>query len=82
MAEETAPATITIDGREYVLSELSEVARAQITNLRTTDQHIARLQAWLAIAQTARGAYARALAQELGGPAAGGGEGSGAVQTH
>jgi hypothetical protein len=57
--------TLTIDGTEYNLAELSENARAQVTNLRVTDQEIARLQQQLAIAQTARTAYARALSAEL-----------------
>ncbi|WP_322529106.1 DUF6447 family protein [Salinicola sp. LHM] len=57
--------TLTIDGTEYNLADLSENARAQVTNLRVTDQEIARLQQQLAIAQTARTAYARALSAEL-----------------
>ncbi|MBB5022085.1 DUF6447 family protein [Desulfurispira natronophila] len=57
--------TITIDGTTYNLDELSESARDQITNLRVTDQQIAQLQQQLAIAQTARGAYAQALQKEL-----------------
>lgn len=57
--------TITIDGTEYTLADLSENARNQVTNLRVTDQEIARLQQQLAIYQTARTAYARALGEEL-----------------
>ena len=57
--------TVTIDGTEYNLADLSENARSQVTNLRVTDQEIARLQQQLAIAQTARTAYARALSAEL-----------------
>lgn len=56
---------ITIDGIEYNLEELSESAQSQVTNLRVTDQEIARLQQQLAIYQTARTAYARALSDEL-----------------
>jgi hypothetical protein len=58
-------ATVTIDGKEYELAALSDEARAQLLNLRVTDQEIARLQRQIAIAQTARGAYARALQGEL-----------------
>lgn len=65
MAEDPTKATITIDGKEYVLDTLSADARSQIVNLRATDQEIARLQTQLAIAQTARGSYAQALAIEL-----------------
>lgn len=57
--------SITIDGTEYNLGELSDNAKAQVTNLRVTDQEIARLQQQLAIYQTARKAYARALSDEL-----------------
>ncbi|ADU64992.1 hypothetical protein Selin_0235 [Desulfurispirillum indicum S5] len=57
--------TITIDGKNYNLDELSEGARDQITNLRVTDQQMAQLQQQLAIAQTARAAYAQALQKEL-----------------
>lgn len=57
--------TLTIDGTEYNLAELSENARNQVLNLRVTDQEIARLQQQLAIYQTARTAYARALSEEL-----------------
>ncbi|WP_289021976.1 DUF6447 family protein [Desulfobacter postgatei] len=56
---------ITIDGAEYNLSDLSDNAKNQIMNLRVTDQEIARLQQLVAIAQTARTAYAKALAEEL-----------------
>jgi hypothetical protein len=70
MAEPTEAAaatepTITIDGTQYKVSDLSEQAKSQITNLRVTDQEIARLQQQMAIAQTARTAYANALKKEL-----------------
>lgn len=57
--------TITIDGKNYELSNLSESARAQVGNLRVTDAEIKRIQAQLAIFQTARQAYATALKDEL-----------------
>lgn len=56
---------VTIDGTEYELDKLSEQARNQVVNLRVTDQEITRLNQRLAIAQTARTAYANALKQEL-----------------
>ena len=56
---------ITIDGVEYALNDLSNDAKSQLMNLRVTDQEIARLQTQLAIAQTARAAYARALSAAL-----------------
>ena len=57
--------TITIDGKEHDLETLSDAAKSQIGNIQVTDQEIARLQQRLAIAQTARQAYARALQEEL-----------------
>jgi|AntRauTorckE5430_2_1112549.scaffolds.fasta_scaffold00221_4 hypothetical protein len=56
---------ITIDDTEYNTADLSENARNQVINLRVTDQEIVRLQQQLAIFQTARTAYARALSDEL-----------------
>lgn len=57
--------TVTIDGKEYDPAALSDEARAQLLNLRVTDQEIARLKQLMAIAQTARAAYSRALQGEL-----------------
>lgn len=56
---------ITIDGNEYDLESLSENARAQVVNLRATDQELARAQALMAMLQTARTTYANALKGEL-----------------
>ena len=56
---------ITIDGKDYDLGKLSPHARDQIANVKATDAEIARLKMQLAIAQTARAAYARALQEEL-----------------
>jgi glycerate kinase len=58
-------ATITIDGSEYNVNDLSESAQNQVVNLRVTDQEIEKLKQQLAIYQTARTAYARALSEEL-----------------
>ncbi|WP_226930689.1 DUF6447 family protein [Halomonas sp. 3F2F] len=52
------PRTLTIDGTEYNIADLSENARNQVLNLRATDEQIQRLNQQLAIAQTARTAYA------------------------
>lgn len=62
-----AEQTVTIDGQEYALDQLSEEARHQVINLRVTDQEITRLKQLLGIAQTARTAYANALKKELEG---------------
>ena len=64
----TTPAgtgTVTIDGVEYAMEQLSEEARNQVFNLRATDREITRLKQQLAIFQTARGAYAAALKMAL-----------------
>lgn len=58
-------AKVTIDGQEFPLNSLSDNAKAQLTNMRLADQEIARLQMQLALAQTARNAYAQALKTEL-----------------
>ena len=59
--------TITIDGQEYDLDSLSEDIKSQVQMLQLTDEEISRLNVQLAIAQTARSAYARSLQQALGG---------------
>ena len=69
MNNELKKSTITIDDTQYALDDLNANARSQIVNLRVTDQEIARLQTQLAIAQTARAAYAQALKAELDKPA-------------
>ena len=61
----TEPKTITINDKEYILDDLSDAAKAQLGSLQLTDQEIVRLQKQLAIAQTARNAYAQALNAEL-----------------
>jgi hypothetical protein len=52
---------VTVDGVSYPYSALSDKARAQLTNLQFVDAEIARLQARLAVYQTARIAYNNAL---------------------
>ena len=56
---------LTIDGLDYPLSSLSEDAKSQLQMLQITEQEIQRLQWQLAIAQTARNAYAQALKAKL-----------------
>lgn len=57
--------TVTIDGKQYALSDLSEEAKAQLGNVRVVDEEIKKLEQKLAISKTARAAYAHALKQEL-----------------
>lgn len=56
---------IKIDDKDYDLDALSETAKAQLTSLQITDAEIQRLNVQLAIYQTARNAYAKALAELL-----------------
>ncbi|GLQ17213.1 DUF6447 family protein [Maritalea porphyrae] len=57
--------TITIDGKEFNLADLSDQAKSQLGNLQAADAEISRLNAQLAIAQTARNAYAQVLKGEI-----------------
>lgn len=57
--------SITIDDKEYDTEKLSDAVKAQITSMRLADAEIQRLNIQLAIAQTARNAYALAVRKEL-----------------
>ena len=57
--------TVTIDNKDYDLDGLSDEAKAQLQMLQLSDQEIARLNAQLAIVQTARVAYSNALLATL-----------------
>jgi hypothetical protein len=57
---------LTIDGKQYKPSDLSEDARNQLMGLRLTDQELGRLKNQQAILQTARIAYGKALQDALG----------------
>ncbi len=56
---------VTIDGKEYLLDSLSDDAKNQLGALNTVDRKIADLQQEKAMLQTARNAYAQALAAAL-----------------
>lgn len=56
---------ITIDEQEYEIDDLSNEAKASLEMLIATDQKIRELQRDMAIAQTARVAYARAAQEAL-----------------
>jgi hypothetical protein len=60
-----AKQTWTIDDKEYELDALSDAAKSQIVNIRVVDQEISKLQQQLAIMQTARNAYSKALKEEI-----------------
>ena len=56
---------IKINNSEYDTDTLPDSAKKQLQMLALTDAEIKRLQTQLAIAQTARNAYARALAEAV-----------------
>lgn len=60
--------TIKIDNQDYDIDTLSPEAKAQLASMQMTDAEIQRLNVQLAIAQTARMAYANALKQALPSP--------------
>ena len=68
--------TINIDDKPYNVADLSDEAKQAVLNLRACDQRIQQLQQDVAIARTARAAYAVALRRAL--PA---GEGEGASES-
>jgi Family of unknown function (DUF6447) len=56
---------IKIDNKDFDIDKFSDEAKSQLTNIQVCDQEIQRLQVQLAIAQTARMAYAKALGEAL-----------------
>ena len=52
---------LIIDGVEYLPSDLSDEAKAQIQSLNFVEAEIARLNAQVAVASTAKIAYQNAL---------------------
>lgn len=58
-------AKISIDGKEYDSEALSDEARANLQNIQLCEQKMNDLKRDLAIAQTARNAYAQALKGQL-----------------
>lgn len=60
--------SIKIDNTDYDIDSLSDAAKAQLQMMQAVDQEIARLNLQLAIAQTARNAYANALKAALPTP--------------
>ncbi len=58
-------ATITIDGKEYSLDDLNDVAKENVGSLQFVQAEINRLQAQLAVYNTAANAYSKALKNQL-----------------
>ena len=65
MGDITEDAKIKVDGMDYFLEDLSDDAKLQIANIQFSDQQILQLQNELAISNTARTGYLRALKAEL-----------------
>ena len=57
--------TVTINEVKYSLASFSDEAKAELNSMRFADQKLSQLQVDLAIAQTARNAYAQALGADL-----------------
>jgi cell division protein FtsB len=58
-------ATITVDDRKYDVDKLSKEAQAQVASLQFVDAELQRLNAQIAVLQTARRAYITALRNTL-----------------
>ncbi len=60
--------TLKIDNIDYDLDSLSNDAKAQLQSIQFVDQELARLQAQIAVLQTARNAYLSGLKSLLPTP--------------
>ena len=58
-------AKVTIDGKEYDTDALSDEAKNNIQNVQYCEKKMGELRRELAMAQTARNAYAQALKSAL-----------------
>jgi len=57
--------TITVDGADYKLADMSDAAKAQLANIQFVDAQIQQLRNEWAVADTARLGYSGALKGEL-----------------
>ena len=63
--EQQGPGKVTINGKEYLLSDLSDDAKAQLQSLQYVQAEQQRLNAQVAVFKTAQSAYQRALVEAL-----------------
>ena len=56
---------VTVDGIEYPFDELSQASQEQILNLQFVDAQLQQLHNELAVADTARIGYTKALKKEF-----------------
>lgn len=66
MNKNSSETKIVIDGKDYLLADLSDAVKQQLGSIKATEAEIARLEALLSMLKTARIAYARAAKEELG----------------
>ena len=59
------PGTLTVDDIEFHLSEMSDAAKAQYSNIQFVDEQVRQLQNEWAVSDTARLGYSAALKGEL-----------------
>ena len=57
--------TITIDGKEYNVDDLTEKAKQQVVNLQFVNNEIKKLEAQIGVFKTASAAYSAALNNEI-----------------
>ena len=57
--------SVTIDGKEYDLDQLSENAKKQLANLQFVQSEIQKIEANLAVYRTAAATYSAALKNDL-----------------
>ena len=65
MSKKKKEEKITIDGLEYLLSDLSDNAKIQLTNIQFVDDKMQQLNNELAVSDTARIGYTNALKVEI-----------------
>jgi hypothetical protein len=57
--------TVNIDNKQYDLESLSDECKAQLASIQFVEHELARLQAQIAVLQTAKSTYAQALKASL-----------------
>ena len=57
--------TITIDGKDYDLEDLSDNAKQQVANLQFVKNELQRLEAQIGVFKTASSLYSNALNNEI-----------------
>jgi hypothetical protein len=62
---ETVASTVTVDDVTYIVEDMSEAAKAQLSNIQFVDGQILQLRNEWAVSDTARLGYTAALKGEL-----------------